>query len=36
MIVFVGVLAAIAAVGGARTVWTVAKDGFGRIPTRPM
>lgn len=36
MIVFVRAVAAIAAVAGARTVSTVAKDGFGRIPTRPM
>jgi len=36
MIVFFGAVAAIVAIAGARTVSTVAKDGFGRVPTRLM
>lgn len=36
MIVFITAIGAIAALGGASTIRTVTKDGFGRVPTRTM
>lgn len=34
MIIFIATLGVIAAIGGASSIRTVAKDGFGRVPTR--
>lgn len=36
MIIFIATLGAIAAIGGVSSIRTVAKDGFGRVPTRIM
>ena len=36
MIIFLSALGAIAAIGGASSIRTVAKDGFGRVPDRIM
>lgn len=34
MTIFIAAIGAIAAVGGATSIRSVAKDGFGRVPTR--
>lgn len=36
MIIFIAAIGVIAAVSGATSIRTVAKDGFGRVPTRTL
>lgn len=36
MIIFIAALGVIAAIGGASSIRTAAKDGFGRVPTRSI